>query len=159
VLKKRFFKTWLCKYVSYDLAMHIREAKVASCITVRESLVIHSHQVKHGSVQIMDRNGVLNSLKPKLIRCTVNRASLDSSASHPQGKTPVVMVTSLGRSGTILAHLHRRRSSEFAGTNDKRFIQQSTLLQIHNQRSQPLIALTGNRSMLGFDVAVTVPRL
>ena len=48
--------------------MHVRQSIVATTVTIRESFVIESHQMKNGRVQIMDMHTVLHSRQTKLIR-------------------------------------------------------------------------------------------
>ena len=48
--------------------MHVRQSIVATAVTIRESFVIESHQMKNGRVQIMDMHTVFHSRQTKLIR-------------------------------------------------------------------------------------------
>lgn len=48
--------------------MHVRQSIVATTVTIRESFVVESHQMKNGRVQIMDMHTVFHSRQTKLIR-------------------------------------------------------------------------------------------
>ena len=75
--------------------MYVRQSIVATTVTIRESLVIESHQMKNGRVQIMDMHTVLHSRQTKLIRCSVTDPAFHAAASHPRGEAVVIVITSL----------------------------------------------------------------
>src|SRR5262245_46939486 len=62
---------------------HIREAEVAACEAIGESLVIEPHQVKNGRVQIVDVHPILNSMVAEFVRGAVDKAGLDAPSRHP----------------------------------------------------------------------------
>ena len=72
--------------------MHVRQSIVATTVTIRESFVVESHQMKNGRVQIMDMHTVFHSRQTKLIRCSVTDPAFHAAASHPRGEAIVIMV-------------------------------------------------------------------
>ena len=48
--------------------MHVRQSKIATRISVGESLVVKAKQVEHRGVQIMDRHAILNGPKTEFVR-------------------------------------------------------------------------------------------
>lgn len=69
--------------VANDPAMHIRQAKVAAGISIRESFVIETHQVQHGGMQIMNVDLVLDGLEAELVCSSMDLAAFDSAAGQP----------------------------------------------------------------------------
>ena len=83
-------------------------------------------------MQVVHGNGILYSAETKIIGGSINRASLDSAARHPQRITPVVVVTAQTGSGSVLPHFDRGCSAELAGTHNESFIKHPALLEINN---------------------------
>ena len=107
----------------------------------------------------MDRNRILNGLETELIRGTVNPATLDAASGHPQTKSPMIVVATQSPPTSGGVHFDGWCAAKFARTHNQRFVQQSALLEVDDQRCQPLVALAGHRAMCRLDVGMAVPGL
>ena len=139
--------------------LHIGQTEITAGVAVCHTLVIVTHQMQNRGMQVMRGNWVLNSFETEVIGCPVDRAFFYSTTGHPKRKAPVIVITALAGSGSVLAHFDRWSSPEFARTQDQSLIQQSALFQIDDQCGQSRIALAGQSAMFIFDVRMTVPRL
>ena len=75
--------------------MDIRQTKIAAGIAVGKPFVIKTQQVQHRGVQIVNGRAIFDGAKTEIVGGTVNRPALDSPTGHPQGESPVVMVSAL----------------------------------------------------------------
>jgi hypothetical protein len=90
--------------------------------------VIKAQTVEHGGVQIMDMNTIFDRMKSEVI-CFANRlATLDTSTCHPHCKTLSVMIASTASLLTWRAILCQRRAAKLTTPNNKRIVQQTSLL-------------------------------
>ena len=92
--------------------------------------------VQQGGMDVCDIVGIFHGMEPEFIGGAMDLAALDSSPSHPDGKSEWVMVSTIGILGS-------RGASEFGGENDERFIQQPPAFQILNQAGNWLVDLSG----------------
>jgi hypothetical protein len=76
--------------------MDICEPHIAPGKPKRQFFVVDAKQVEHGGVQIMNVNFVLDRFVAVFIGGTVNHASFDSAASHPDGKPKWIMIAAIG---------------------------------------------------------------
>ena len=113
--------------------MHVGQSEISTCITERHALVIVPHQVQDGCMEIVNRYGILNGLEPKFIGRSVNHATPNTSTRHPNRETPVVMVSPLACSTTILPHFDGGSSTELTGAQNECLIKQPSLLQVDQQ--------------------------
>src|SRR5690606_21482186 len=114
----------LCKDLADHATMHIRQPEIAPRVAIRQAFVIESQQMQHGGMQVVDGHRVLDRAEAELVSRPVNRPSLNSTTSHPQGKAPVVVITSLAGARAVLSQLDRRRSPELAGAQNERLVEQ-----------------------------------
>src|ERR1700722_14274317 len=110
-----------CEKFVDDVAVDIREAKVAALEAIGQLLVIEAEQMQNGGVQIMHVDFVLAGIEAKIIRSAEGDARLDAAARHPDAETIRMMIT------PVVAALHHRRAPEFAAPNHERLVQQPAL--------------------------------
>ena len=116
-----------------DVTMNVGQSEISTCVSKSHPLVIVPHQVQDGCVQIMNRYGILNGLEPEFIGRSVNHPSSNTTSRHPNGESPVVMVSPLASTTTVLSHFDGGSSAEFPGTQDECLIEQPSLFQIDEQ--------------------------
>ena len=75
-------------------AADIRQTKITARIAVCKTFVIKTQQVQHSRVQIVDMDRIFRGSKTKLVGCSVDRATPDSSAGQPARETVVIMIAS-----------------------------------------------------------------
>src|SRR5688572_24182133 len=95
------------------MTLHVGEAEISTCIAVGQLLVIDTELVKDCGVQIVDRDTVFNSLKPKFVRSAVGKAALHPSAGEPHCIAIRIVVSPV-------TGLRYRRAPEFTTPYDKR---------------------------------------
>ena len=73
--------------MSADKCMHhfpinIRHTEISALVAVRQSLVIDSHLMQDGCVQVVQMHTVADDVVPEVVRFTVDLAAFDSAAGH-----------------------------------------------------------------------------
>ncbi len=123
--------------------------------------MVEAHKMKHRGVQIMHVHSILYRLESKLVGRAVYLATANTTTGHPHSEPIVIMIaTGHGtRVGSLLGKLHGRRAPELASPNHQRLLEQPQTLQIRQQGRDWLVTLTGQLSMLGFDMIMIIPRL
>jgi len=64
-------------------AVHVGQPEVAACVAVGQSFVIEAEQVKHGGMEVVDRNGIFNGSETEIIRGSINGSTFDSAPGEP----------------------------------------------------------------------------
>lgn len=100
----------------HDLSIDIRQPKIATCVSIRQSLMIDAKQMQQGGVQVMHVNGILNRGITKIVRRPKGQTTSHTSASHPNRERLGVMVSSI-------AVLRKRSPAKFGPPKDKRILQ------------------------------------
>ena len=59
------------KDLMYNVAMHVRKAEVSSLCSKCQAFVVEPHEVENGSVQIMDLDGVDDSIEAEVVGLAV----------------------------------------------------------------------------------------
>ena len=94
--------------------------------------MIESHEVQHGSVQVMNVHPIFDGLESKFIGCPIHLPSLDSATRHPNGESVVIVIAAGHRPciRSLLGHLDRGCATKFAPEDHQRFIQQPKTLEV-----------------------------
>ena len=79
--------------IFHDISVDIGKAEVSARVTVGQVFVIESHEVKNGSVEIMNMDLVFHGREAEFVGRTVGHTTFDSSAGEPNGKPVVIMIT------------------------------------------------------------------
>ena len=130
--------------------MHIGQSEVTSRVTIRQTLVIDSQQVQDRGMQIGDMTAFLDSRKTEFVGGSVDCSALDSASSHPDGKAEVVVTSTVG---TLAAG----SPSEFRAPDHKRFVEETTLLEILQETRDGLVDLPAILGVICLQVAVSIP--
>ena len=109
----------------HDIAVDIGQAEVAAIVAEGELLVIQAQKVEYGGVEIVMRDGILDSVHPELVGRAVRDPRLDTAARHPHGEAVVVMAAPDGFFRKRLISLLKRRATELSGPNDERVVEQT----------------------------------
>ena len=105
------------------------QALVQPSIEIAQTIGVQPHLLQDGCVYSFDVHPVLDSCCPELIRLSEAHTAFDSAAGHPHGEAVRIVVTS----GT-LGILGGRLPTKFAAPDNQRFVKQTTLFQIFDQR-------------------------
>src|SRR5688500_7061459 len=99
--------------------------------------MIQTQQVQYGRVEIIHVHRVLRYVVSKIIGFTIADTGFDPTAGHPNGVTLRMMITPI----VIYAEVSLAIvcSSEFTTPDNKRLIQQASLLQVHHKCSRSAI--------------------
>lgn len=68
------------------MTVNVRQTEVSPRMPIRQPLMVQSHQVKHGGLQIMNMNGGINDVETELIGLPDTDSRLDSTTRKPHGK-------------------------------------------------------------------------
>ena len=75
-----------------NVSVNIRETHVPPAEAIRHLFVIHTEQMKHRGMQVMDLNFVFNGFVAEFISSTVDRSTFYAAACHPQRETKRIVV-------------------------------------------------------------------
>ena len=105
-------------------------------------------------MEVVHRHHILLCLEAKVIRGAVDGAAFDTSTRHPHREAVRIMIAALARP----RQLNHWRTAKLTSPNHKRVFQHPTLLEVTEKRSDWLINLLRQGSVLP-DVIVVVPWL
>ncbi len=94
--------------------------------------MVQSHQVKHGGVQVVNVNAILNGGESKLVRRAVGQSAFDPATGEPGSEAVVIVVAAVGS-------LRGGRAAELAAADDQRLVEQAALLEVLEERCDRLI--------------------
>lgn len=134
------------------MAMDIGEAEVAAAVAEGELLVVETHQVENGGVQIMDMDLLVNGGEAEFVGGAVGQATLDAAAGHPDAEAVMVVVASI-------ASLGGGSSAKFTSPEYQGVFEQTALLQVHEQGGDRLITIFRLGAVAFFQIAMVVPGL
>src|SRR6476660_2812468 len=99
-----------------DLAVDVGEAEIAARIAIGETLVVKTHELQDGGVQVVDVHRILGGTEAEFVGRSVGLATFDAAAGEPDGETPVIVVTAVDLTGVGagLRQLDGGRAAEFA---------------------------------------------
>src|SRR4030095_2815091 len=92
---------------------HVGQAEIAPAITICQTLVIESEQVKYGRVEIVDVHAVFDGVVADVVGGAVNESRFHSAAGHPDRIAVGVVVAPV-------AAFADRGAPEFARPDDQR---------------------------------------
>ena len=141
--------------------MNVGEAEIAAGVTVRQSFVIESKQVKKRRVKIVNMDRIFDRFETEFVGRAVNVATFDAGAGHPRRESVVVVIAPVAfrDADAGFGDLGGRRAAEFARAEHKGIVEQTSLLQVQNESGHALVALAAEARVLFCDVVVAVPRL
>ena len=99
-----------------DGAADVSQSHVASCISVRQVLVVESKDVQNRCVQVVNVHRVVHRFIAKFVSLAICHAGYNTTSGEPEGKTFVVVISSV-----II--LPVRSATELASPNDERIIE------------------------------------
>ena len=106
----------------------IRQPEVTALMTECQFLVVNTHQVQNGGIQIMNVNGVFGDVVGEVISLAILETGLHTPSGHPHRPTPGVVVTPV--IFTRERALAVDGASEFPAPNHQRVIQHAPAFQI-----------------------------
>src|SRR5688572_4274649 len=140
------------EYAGNDLRRigHASEAFGAPADVKTQFFVIEPKGAQDRGVQVFELIGLMHSHESNVVGSANAHARLDASARHPNGEA----------GGVVLAPvvtLRHGRAAEFAGPNHQRLIEQSSLLEVSQQRRDRLIGPTRTRGVIIRELRMRVP--
>ena len=145
----------------HDFAINVGQAEVAAGVAVGELLVIESQEPKDRRVEVVDVDRLFDCRETRLVGRTVDVAALHTTAGKPHAETVVVVIAAIHVPGigSWGGQFHSGSSAKLAAPDHQGVIQHASLLQVHEQGRDTLIALLGKAGVIVLDVVVAVPRL
>lgn len=117
------------------VAMDIRQPEVAAGIAISQLLVIESHDVQDGGVEIVNVHGIFQHFVADVVCLAVDDAGFHTAAGEPDGKGAAAMIAVV----CSPAALRPRCAAEFGAEDEQSILQQIPLLQILKQRRDRLV--------------------
>src|SRR5688572_32666040 len=77
---------------SCDAAMHVRQAKIAAAIAIREMFMIEAEQRQQSGMKIVNVNLILRCVVAVIVSRAVSEAGSYAAAGHPHGKAFGIMI-------------------------------------------------------------------
>ena len=94
--------------------------------------MVHTKQVHHRRVQIVDLERIFDRVVAKIVRRAVDRPWFGSAARHPDGETMWIVIASV-------AALGKRGASKLSGKDHQGLVQQPPDFQVFQQGGNGLI--------------------
>ena len=105
------------------LTVDIGEPVIAAAVTVGQLLVIESHLIENGRVQVVDVDTVLDGRAAEHISGAVAVAGFHAATSHPDGEAVVIVVAAVFTLGSWCA-------AKLTTPDNERLIEEATGLEI-----------------------------
>src|SRR5262249_51790147 len=80
------------QYLTNDLARHIGQAIAPAVMEISKLFVVHTQEVKHGRVEIMDARAVPHGFESNCVRFPMTHTAFDPRAGHPGHESMRVVV-------------------------------------------------------------------
>ena len=109
--------------VMYHVSADVRQAKVATAVSIRELFVIEAEEMQDGGMEVVDVDLIFSDLIAVFVCRAIGHASADSGASQPRGKC-VRMVRTADRAVVVGC------ATKFGGPDDQSFRQQPSLFEV-----------------------------
>ena len=84
-------------------AMDVRQPKISTFESKRESLMIDSQAMKKGRLEVVDVNRIFNHIVPEFIGPSVIQSGADTTSCHPDTETARMVVSSIFLASIVLA--------------------------------------------------------
>lgn len=115
----------LTQYVMDDVAVHVRQTKIAAAVTVRQTGVIEPHQVQNRGMKVVYVHRIVGDANAVFVGLAVHHPATHASASQPRAERPIVMLAAFGV-GLVV----ERGAAKLGRPDDERFIEQAVLLEV-----------------------------
>ena len=76
----------------HDIPKHIRQSKIATRMSIRQSFVIQPQGVQHCGVQVVHVHRIFSRSVTEIICRAIRQATSNASACHPQAEAVRMMV-------------------------------------------------------------------
>ena len=133
------------------------QSQVEAAETNRQAMVVETEEVEERRMEVVDVHSILDRGPAELVGAADHLASLDAAARHPQAERKGMVIAS-GLLIIAFVIVGEWRTPELAGTYDKRFIKQASLLQISDQRRCRLVDDTAVVLQVLVERVVVIPR-
>lgn len=77
------------------MALYVRQSVVPAGVSIRQLLMIQSHEMQNCGMQVVHVNSIFDRRAPKLICGPPGNVSPDSASGKPCCKTIMIMVSAL----------------------------------------------------------------
>lgn len=144
------------EYVVHDVTGDIGESIVSSGEAPGQAFVIDTKLVQNGGLQVVNVNGLFGDIETEVIGASVYVSSANAASGEPDTERLRMMVASVGLlPATDFAH---GSATEFAGHDDKCFIEQTALVEVVYEGGHASIGHFTVPAKSSGEVAVMVPR-
>ena len=130
--------------------MNICQPHVASTEPIGQSFVVHSEEVEHCRVEVVDLDLVLDGMVAIVVGRAEDGAAFDAAAGQPDGESVRVVIAAVGALG-------HRRAAELATPDHESRFQQTPGFQVAKQGGDRLVDGAGIVLMPVLEIAVLVP--
>src|SRR5262245_48893696 len=96
----------------HNVPVHVSQAVIAATIAVGQLFVVDAHEMKYGSVQVVDMHLFFDRIPAEVVGGAVDRAASYSAAREPHGETIRVVVPAI-------AFLRNQAAAELAAPQNQ----------------------------------------
>ena len=136
--------------------MDIGKPVIPTLETESEFLVVDTHGVQDGGLQVMDMDPIFGDTHTQFIGFAILQTRLAAAACHP-GTISVGVMVPAPDLAIVEIILDEGGAAEFAAPDHQGVIEQAPLLQILHQRPRRLIGIAALGVQLGGEAIVLVP--
>src|SRR5690349_6230063 len=110
---------------------NVRQPEIPALEFVSELGVLDSEAMQDGGLQVVDVHRIFENVVAIIVGFADGQAALDSTAGHPNRKTPRMMIASVVGSRKFSLAVHR--SAKFTRPDDQRVVQHAALLEVEDE--------------------------
>src|SRR5262249_11160797 len=137
---------------------HARQPVLQSTIEISELMMVETHQMQDGGMQIAQVTPVNNGFGTEFVRFTIAHPGFDPAAGQPVGESFRIMIAPAGFPAGI-ERFADRLASEFAAPDDEGFLEQSSLFEVAEKRRDRLVDLGCMDLEILFNAVMAIPRV
>ena len=118
--------------------VNVCETNVPRPVTISQSFVVESEEVKNRCVQVMNVDLAIDGTIAEFVSITINEAALDAPASHESRKTELTVSATISLRWIFSARkiLVEGSAPEFTGTYNQCVVEQAAPTQILDQAGE-----------------------
>src|ERR1700733_10560350 len=128
---------------------------IQSLKLVSELVVVDPQAMQEGCVEVPDRHWIFHHVVAVLIRLPIGDAGFHAATCHPGGEATRMVVPAIviWRKPALAID----RAAKFASPNDQRIVQQTTLLQVGDQRVGGAVGFLAQNGQYPGYIRVDIP--
>src|SRR6266540_1606882 len=146
--------------LAHHVPVHVGQPEVPAAVAVGQPLVVQAEQVQDRGMKVVHVYRILRRVHAELVRGAVRHPSFDAATGQQHREAGVMMVApDFIRILVLVPNLRIRCAAEFASKNHQRVVEQTTRLEVRDERRRSHVAVGAQLAMALVVIRVRVPWL